>query len=64
MYYPYMLAPLPCVKFPSKIEKFKFSVFVEKVDVLVDTDRLICDSVITDNKSFVDRYKKLTDLIN
>jgi hypothetical protein len=52
----------PRIKLPLKTEKHKYEMFRENVDRLIEA-KSIDNFIITDDASFVEQYKSLTEII-
>jgi hypothetical protein len=52
----------PRVKFPLKNENYKYDMFRENVDRLIEA-KSIDNFIITDDASFIEQYKNLTEII-
>jgi hypothetical protein len=55
--------PPPWIKYPSKDNKYKFSLFADSVDCLVTSNSASLLAEITNDESHVSRYNLLTTLI-
>lgn len=62
-YTSYMPAPSSHIKYPSKSNKYKFEQFTSKVDLLIDGDKSSFEIGVTDDDTFIDRYVKLTNIL-
>ncbi|KAF8239597.1 hypothetical protein L208DRAFT_1237032 [Tricholoma matsutake] len=55
--------PPPRIKYPSKDDKYKISLFADSVDHLVTSNSASLQNEITSDESYVSRYNLLTTLI-
>ncbi|KAF8225753.1 hypothetical protein L208DRAFT_1305044 [Tricholoma matsutake] len=58
-----MLLPPPRIKYLSKDDKYKFSLFADSMDCLVASNVTIFQTEITSDESYTERYNLLTTLI-
>jgi hypothetical protein len=58
-----MPLPPPRIKYLSKDDKYKFTLFVDSVDCLVASNATVFQTEITSDDSYTERYNLLTTLI-
>lgn len=62
-YVPFKPVPQPRVKYPQKLDKYKFKVFADAVDQLILADDQFYEGRISDDASYIKRYGRLTAII-
>ncbi|KAG6898794.1 hypothetical protein C0993_004162 [Termitomyces sp. T159_Od127] len=63
-YCPHLPTPPPRFRFPGKLDKHKFSQFAKTVDRMIEADKGNLEADVTTDASFVDRYKRLTKILD
>ncbi|KAF8231068.1 hypothetical protein L208DRAFT_1278895, partial [Tricholoma matsutake] len=57
-----MPLPPPRIKYPTKDNKFKFTLFADSMDRLVESNATTSQTEVTSDKTYTERYKLLTTI--